>query len=392
MCIRDSFEVEEARPPEPEPVEPEQPVARKRKEYSAEEKARLTTRPPVVTIMGHVDHGKTSLLDNIRSSNVAASEAGAITQHIGAYQVRKQGKLITFLDTPGHEAFTSMRARGAMVTDIAVLVVAADDGVQPQAIEAISHARAAQVPIVVALNKIDKPNANQDAVKRELSDAGVLIEEYGGDVICVPVSAKLKTNLDTLLDMILLVAEMADLRADPDAAASGTVVESRMDKAKGPLATLLVQEGTLKTGDYLVIGDMVGKVRAMFDYKMQRIQEAGPATPVIVLGLPEAPAAGDRFEVAADDRTARTIAAERASEAGRGAHAGAAKATTLDEIFAQIQAGEAKELNLCLLYTSDAADDLLCVDFGGRRIIKKKKKKQTPILHLTIPSANYLNP
>ncbi|HNR96950.1 MAG TPA: translation initiation factor IF-2, partial [Anaerolineae bacterium] len=341
------FEVEEARPPEPEPVEPEQPVARKRKEYSAEEKARLTTRPPVVTIMGHVDHGKTSLLDNIRSSNVAASEAGAITQHIGAYQVRKQGKLITFLDTPGHEAFTSMGARGARVTDIAVLVVAADDGVQPQTIEAISHARAAQVPIVVALNKIDKPNANQDAVKRELSDAGVLIEEYGGDVICVPVSAKLKTNLDTLLDMILLVAEMADLRADPDAAASGTVVESRMDKAKGPLATLLVQEGTLKTGDYLVIGDMVGKVRAMFDDKGKRLEAAQPAWPAVVLGLTGVPNPGETFRVVADERSARALASEEATRRQATADQ-KSRAVSLEEFFAQAQAGQVRELNIIL--------------------------------------------
>lgn len=341
------FEVEEAKPPEPERVEPEQPAVRKRKEYTAEEKAKLATRPPVVTIMGHVDHGKTSLLDNIRSSNVVASEAGGITQHIGAYQVRKQGKLITFLDTPGHEAFTAMRARGAMVTDVAVLVVAADDGVQPQTIEAINHARAAQVPIVVALNKIDKPNANPDAVKRQLSDVGVLVEDYGGDVICVPVSAKLKTNLDTLLDMILLVAEMADLKANPDTAATGTVVESRMDKAKGPLATLLVQEGTLKMGDYLVIGDMAGKVRAMFDDKGKRLEAAPPAWPAVVLGLTGVPNAGETFRVVANEHEARALAAEEGLRR-QAASDQKSRAVSLEEFYAQAQAGQARELNIIL--------------------------------------------
>ena len=341
------YEVEEAKAPEPVVVEPEQPAVRKRKEYTAEEMTKLVTRPPVVTIMGHVDHGKTSLLDNIRSSNVVASEAGGITQHIGAYQVRKQGKLITFLDTPGHEAFTSMRARGAMVTDIAVLVVAADDGVQPQTVEAINHARAAGVPIVVALNKIDKPNANQDAVKRQLSDVGVLVEEYGGDVICVPVSAKQKTNLDTLLDMILLVAEMGDLKANPETPATGTVVESRMDKAKGPLATLLVQEGTLKTGDYLVIGDLAGKVRAMFDDKGKRLDAAPPAWPAVVLGLTGVPNAGEVFRVVSDEHEARSLAAEEAQNR-QDASDQKSRAVSLEEFFAQAQAGQVRELNIIL--------------------------------------------
>ncbi len=340
------FEVEQAKQPEPETVEAEPPT-RKRKEYTDEERARLVSRPPVVTIMGHVDHGKTSLLDNIRQSNVVASEVGGITQHIGAYQVQKQNKLITFLDTPGHEAFTSMRARGAMVTDVAVLVVAADDGVQPQTIEAINHARAAQVPIVVALNKIDKPNANPDSVKRQLSDAGVLIEEYGGDVICVPVSAKQKLNLDTLLEMILLVAEMADLKADPVATATGTVVEGRMDKAKGPLATLLVQEGTLRPGDNLVIGELSGKVRAMFDDKGKRLDAAPPAWPAVVLGLTGVPAAGEIFRVVADDHEARSLASEEASRR-QAASDQKSRAVSLEEFYAQAQAGQTRELNIIL--------------------------------------------
>jgi len=341
------FEVQEERQPEPVEEAPEMPV-RKRREYTAEELAKLVSRPPVVTIMGHVDHGKTSLLDVIRQTNVVASEAGGITQHIGAYQVEKQGKKITFLDTPGHEAFTAMRARGAMVTDIAVLVVAADDGVQPQTLEAINHARAAQVPIIVALNKIDKPNANPDAVKKQLSDAGLLVEDYGGDVICVPVSAKQKTGLETLLEMILLVAEMADLKANAEALASGTVIEGRLDKTKGPLATLLVQEGTLHLGDYLVIGDLVGKVRAMFDDKGQRIHSASPAMPVVVLGLSDVPNAGETFKVVEDEHKARALAAAEASRRREAAAQEKPKVLSLDEFFAQAQAGQTKELNIIL--------------------------------------------
>lgn len=341
------FEVQEEKPPEPVEEEVE-PPARKRREYTPEELAKLRARPPVVTIMGHVDHGKTSLLDNIRQTNVVASEVGGITQHIGAYQVEKQGKKITFLDTPGHEAFTAMRARGAMVTDIAVLVVAADDGVQPQTIEAIDHARAAQVPIVVALNKIDRPNANQEAVKKQLSDVGLLVEDYGGDVICVPVSAKQRINLDTLLEMILLVAEMADLKANPETAASGAVIEGRRDKAKGPLATLLIEEGTLRLNDYLVIGDIAGKVRAMFDDKGQRLDSAPPAMPVVVLGLDDVPNAGETFRVVGDEHEARALAATEASRRQSEAMAQKPKVLTLDEFFEQAQAGQAKELNIIL--------------------------------------------
>jgi translation initiation factor IF-2 len=341
------FEAEKEKVPEPV-VEEVQPPTRKRREYTPEETAKLKVRPPVVTIMGHVDHGKTSLLDNIRQTNVVASEVGGITQHIGAYQVEKQGKKITFLDTPGHEAFTAMRARGAMVTDIAVLVVAADDGVQPQTIEAINHARAAQVPIIVALNKIDRPNANPEAVKRQLSDVGLLVEDYGGDVICVPVSAKQRINLDTLLEMILLVAEMADLKANPEAPASGAVIEGRRDKAKGPLATLLVQEGTLHINDYLVIGNIAGKVRAMLDDKGQRLDSAPPSMPVVVLGLNDVPNAGEPFRVVGAEHEARALAAAEATRRQTEAMVQKPKMLTLDEFFAQAQAGVAKELRIIL--------------------------------------------
>jgi len=340
------FEVEEERPPEQAEEAPAAPL-RKRREYTAEELAKLVPRPPVVTIMGHVDHGKTSLLDIIRQTNVVASEAGGITQQIGAYQVEVQGKKITFLDTPGHEAFTAMRARGALVTDIAVLVVAADDGVQPQTLEAIDHARAAQVPIIVALNKIDKSNANPEAVKKQLSEAGLLVEDYGGDVICVPVSAKQKIGLENLLEMILLVAEMADLKANPEAPASGTVIEARLDKTKGPLATLLVEDGTLHVGDYLVVGAIAGRVRAMFNDKGERIKSAPPATPVAVLGLSEVPTAGDAFEVVEDERTARALAAAEAAKRQETVTQ-QRKAPSLDEFFAQAQAGQIKELNIIL--------------------------------------------
>ncbi len=323
-------------------------TSRVRRQYTPEQVTRLQPRPPVVTIMGHVDHGKTSLLDVIRQTDVVASEAGGITQHIGAYQVHKKGKKITFLDTPGHEAFTAMRARGAMATDIAVLVVAADDGVKPQTLEAINHARAAGVPIVVALNKIDKANANPDAVKKQLADVDVLVEDFGGDVICVPVSAKQKVGLDSLLEMILLVAEMADLKALPDEAAEGVVIEGRMEKTRGVMATLLVQEGTLEVGDYLVIGGLSGKVRAMFDDKGERIEKAEPSAPVVVLGLSQVPSAGDVFKAVADERTAKGLASEEASRREDATVQEQRKAVTLDDFFAQAQAGHTKELNIIL--------------------------------------------
>jgi len=341
------FEVQQELAPEPVEEQPALPSWRQR-EYSPEELDKLVTRPPVVTIMGHVDHGKTSLLDVIRQANVVDSEVGGITQHIGAYQVQVQDKRITFLDTPGHEAFTAMRARGAMATDIAILVVAADDGVQPQTIEAIDHARAARVPIIVALNKMDKANANPEAVKQQLADAGLMVEEYGGETICVPVSARRKTGLDSLLDMILLVAEMADLKANPEAQADGVVIEGRMDKQRGPLGTLLVQEGTMHVGDNVVIGDQVGKVRAMFDDKGKRIENAGPSTPTVVLGLSEVPTAGDTFQAVAGDREARDLASEAASQLEASESQQRQKALSLDEFFAEAQAGKVKELNIIL--------------------------------------------
>jgi len=341
------FEAQEERPTELVEEAPEMPL-RKRREYTPEEQAKLMARPPVVTIMGHVDHGKTSLLDVIRETNVVASEAGGITQHIGAYQVQKQGKQITFLDTPGHEAFTAMRARGAMATDIAVLVVAADDGVQPQTIEAIDHARAAQVPIIVALNKMDKANANPEAAKKQLADRDLIVEDYGGEVICVPVSAKQKTGLESLLEMILLVAEMADLKANPEAPAEGVVIEGQLDKTRGPLATLLVQEGTLRVGDSLVSANIAGKVKAMFNDKGERIDSAAPSEPAVVLGLSGVPRAGDSFQVIKNERTARTLAAAEAARREEAAGQRQRKIVSLDEFFAQAQAGRAKELNIIL--------------------------------------------
>ncbi|MGI6367910.1 MAG: translation initiation factor IF-2 [Anaerolineae bacterium] len=335
-----------------EPVVEEQaeaaPVAtRPRREYSAEEVKFLRTRPPVVTILGHVDHGKTSLLDVIRRSSVQASEVGGITQHIGAYQVDVKGQRITFLDTPGHEAFAAMRARGASVTDIAVLVVAADDGVQPQTREAIAHARAAQVPIVVAINKMDLAAANPDHVKQQLSDLGLVPEDWGGETICVPVSARTKAGIDVLLDTLLIVAEMADLKANPRATAEGVVVEGRLDRARGAIATLLLQEGTLEVGDTIVVGTTYGRIRAMFDYTGAPLAKAGPSTPAVVMGLREVPAAGDTFTEVANERRAREIVAERIEEQ-QAKSAGATSALTLDEIFAQAQAGKVQSLNLIL--------------------------------------------
>jgi len=307
----------------------------------------LMPRPPVVTILGHVDHGKTKLLDAIRHTNVAGSEAGGITQHIGAYQITYQGKKITFLDTPGHEAFTAMRARGAQGADIAVLVVAADDGVMPQTKEAIAHARAARVPIIVALNKIDKPNANPDLVKQQLSDAGLTVDEWGGDVICVPVSAKYKTNIDELLENILLVSEVAELRANPNRPAMGTVVEGRLDRSKGPMATILVQNGTLRVGDAVVIGEIYGRVRAMLNDKGKRVREAPPSMPVVIFGLSDVPTAGEILEVVENERTARMIASRRAAERQEAATL-PARAFTLDDLYEQLQSGQVKELNLII--------------------------------------------
>ena len=314
----------------------------------------LIRRPPVVTVMGHVDHGKTSLLDAIRKARVAAGEAGGITQHIGAYQVEiehnAEARKLTFLDTPGHEAFTAMRARGTKVTDVAVLVVAADDGVRPQTLEAISHARAAEVPIVVAINKIDKEGASADRVKQELSEQNLLAEEWGGDVVMVPVSAIKGENIDKLLEMILLVTEVEDLQANPDRMARGTVIEAHLDKAKGPVATLLVQNGTLKTGDVLAAGPVLGKVRAMVSDSGARMKEAGPSCAVEALGFSEVPTAGDEFEVYADEKSARAVVGDRASDARatRLAQQMASRRVSLTAMSGQANEGELKELNLIL--------------------------------------------
>ncbi|HEX5646685.1 MAG TPA: translation initiation factor IF-2 [Nitrospira sp.] len=309
--------------------------------------ARPEPRPPVVTIMGHVDHGKTSLLDAIRQTKVAEGEAGGITQHIGAYTVPVRGKQVTFLDTPGHEAFTSMRARGAKVTDIVILVVAADDGVMPQTVEAIHHAKAAGVPIIVAMNKIDKPEANPDRVKNALSEHGLISEAWGGDTIMVEVSARQKTGLDTLLEMILLQSEVLELKADPHRPAKGTVVEAKVERGRGPVATVLVQSGTLKVGDVYVVGTYSGRVRALIDDRGAKVPQAGPSIPVEVLGLPGVPSAGDVFQVVSDERVAREIAEERAQKR-RAAELGGPAKVSLDDLFAKIQEGSVKELAIVI--------------------------------------------
>ena len=304
-------------------------------------------RPPVVTIMGHVDHGKTSLLDAIRQTNVAEGEAGGITQHIGAYTVSVRGKQVTFLDTPGHEAFTAMRARGAKVTDIVILVVAADDGVMPQTIEAIHHAKAAGVPLIVAMNKIDKPTANPDRVKNALSEHGLISEAWGGDTIMVEVSAKQKTGLDTLLEMILLQAEVLELKADPRRQAKGTVIEAKIERGRGPVATVLVQSGTLRVGDAYVVGAFSGRVRALINDRGEKAQQAGPSIPVEVIGLPGVPSAGDVFHVVSNERVAREIAEERAQKRRAAELTGPAK-VSLDYLFAKIQEGSVKELAIVI--------------------------------------------
>jgi translation initiation factor IF-2 len=307
----------------------------------------LEERPPVVTIMGHVDHGKTTLLDTIRHSNITAGEAGGITQHIGAYQVEANGKKITFLDTPGHAAFTTMRARGAKVTDITVLVVAADDGVMPQTVEAINHAKAADVPIIVAVNKMDKPDANPDRVKQQLMEHGLVPEEWGGDTIFVPVSALKGEGIDELLEMILLVAEVQELKSNPKKRARGVVIEAELDKGRGPVATVLVQNGTLRVGDSIVAGNYFGKVRAMVNDRGRRIKAAPPSTPVEILGLQDVPNAGDAFMVFEDEKKARAIAEKRA-EKQRQQELRAQSRVTLDDLYKQIQEGEVKDLNIII--------------------------------------------
>ena len=308
---------------------------------------KMKPRPPVVVVMGHVDHGKTSLLDAIREANVTESEAGGITQHIGAYTVKINDRNITFLDTPGHEAFTAMRARGAQVTDVAILVVAADDGVMPQTIEAINHAKAANVSIVVAINKIDKPGANPDRVKQELTQHGIVAEEWGGDAIMVPVSAKKRENIDTLLEMVLLAADVLELKANPDSQAKGTIIEAKLDKARGPVATVLVQRGTLKLGDSIVTGTTVGRIRAMVDDKGRSIKKAGPSMPAEILGLPEVPEAGEIFYAIDDEKTAKQLAEKRKLKQ-REQNLKASAKVSLDDLFSQIKAGKVKDLNLII--------------------------------------------
>ena len=300
-------------------------------------------RAPVVVVMGHVDHGKTSLLDHIRNAHVTATEAGGITQHIGAYRVNYNGKDITFLDTPGHEAFTSMRARGASVTDIAILVVAADDGIMPQTIEAINHAKAANIPIIVAINKMDKPGANPENIKQQLTEHNLVVEEWGGDVICVPISAKTGMGIDELLENVLLVAEVAEYKANPNRLAKGAVIEARLDKGRGPIATLLVQNGTLHTGDIIIAGTSVGRVRVMTNDKGEVVTEAGPSCPVEITGLAEVPSAGDTFNAVEDERLARELVEQRKHEAKQELFSQYQK-VTLDNLFSQIEQGEIKEL------------------------------------------------
>jgi len=304
-------------------------------------KGKLSVRPPVVTVMGHVDHGKTTLLDVIRKTNVTAQEAGAITQHIGAYQALVDGRKITFLDTPGHEAFTVMRARGAQATDIVILVVAADDGVMPQTVEAIDHAKAAKVPIMVAINKIDKPDANPERVKQQLVDLGLVVEEWGGDTVCVPISAKQEQGISDLLENLFLVADILELKADPDSAAEGVIIEAKLDKTKGPLATFLVQKGTLRRGDVVVAGSAWGKIKAMFDDTGKQVHKAEPSTPVKVLGLNEVAKSGDLFSVLPDEHEARSIVEKQKYPRLR-------PTLSLSALSSQISDGQIKELNIVL--------------------------------------------
>ena len=332
--------------PETKEQEPEESQPLMTRILADEKLEDLQPRPPVVTMLGHVDHGKTSLLDVVRNTNVQDSEAGGITQHTGAYQVVHDNTTITFLDTPGHEAFTAMRARGAQGADIAVLVVAADDGVMPQTREAISHVRAAHVPMVIALNKMDVPAANPDRVKQQLADEDILVEDWGGDVMCVPVSAKTRVGIEDLLESIVLVSEIQELKANPNSSAVGVVLEGRMDRTRGPMATVLLQNGSLKLGDSFVAGEVYGHVRAMFDYRGNRIQSAGPSTPVQILGFSGVPDAGDRFQEVKDDKVARQIADERAERPGPIQRE--APELTLETLFAQIQEGQAKELNVII--------------------------------------------
>jgi translation initiation factor IF-2 len=339
------FEPKEETPIDAEEAGEEGPTALWDRLYASEDPANLKTRPPVVTVLGHVDHGKTSLLDAIRQTDVQAGEAGGITQHIGAHQIEHDGRSITFLDTPGHEAFTAMRARGAHTTDIAVLVVAADDGVMPQTVEAINHARAARVPIIIAINKIDKPTAQPEMVKQQLSEMGLVPDDWGGTTLCVPVSAKQKTGLDDLLEAILLVADSTEIKANPDRPAVGSVLEGRLERTRGATATVLVQNGTLHVGDTVTAGLTYGRVRQMLDEAGRPILEATPSTPALILGLSGVPEAGEMFKSVADERTGRAIVAKREEDLAAKA-ATPVRAFTLDDFSLRIQAGQVKELNL----------------------------------------------
>lgn len=341
-----------------------------------EDPSKLENRPPVITILGHVDHGKTTLLDAVRHTNVAGGEAGGITQHIGAYQVMHKNRLVTFLDTPGHAAFSSMRARGAKGADIVILVVAADDGVQPQTKEAVNHAKAAQVPIVVALNKIDKADANPDLVKRQLADIGLQPDEWEGDTFVVPVSAKTRKGLEDLLETILLVADNMVIKANPKGACIGTVVEAKLDKTTGPMATLLVQNGTLKVGGVVVAGESYGKVKAMFDQRNKRIEKAPPSTPVVVMGLDHLPDAGDLFQVVENEREARAIVEGRKVEREAKRNM---KRATLEELFAKVKSGEARELRLIL--KADVRGSLEPIVNSLEDLGKKEKDISIQVLH-----------
>jgi translation initiation factor IF-2 len=342
----------------------------------------LLPRPPVVTIMGHVDHGKTSLLDAIRQTNVSSQEAGGITQHIGAYQVNYQNNKIVFLDTPGHEAFTAMRARGAQVTDVAILVVAADDGVMPQTIEAINHAKAAKVPIIVAVNKIDRPGANIDRIKQQLTEQGLVTEEWGGETIVVPVSAKTKTGINELLEMILLVAEVQDLKANPNRLAIGTIIEAELDKGRGPVATVLVQKGTLRVGDTIIAGTTYGKVRAMINDRGDKVKKATPSTPVAVLGLSDVPMAGDILAVV-DENTARSVAEKRVSKK-RIEDMGQMQKISLDDLFTQIQEGKLKDLNIVIKADVQGSIEALRQAFAGM----KNKEVRVSLVHAGVGAIN----
>jgi len=347
-----------------------------RKVILNEDAEKLVPRPPVITILGHVDHGKTTLLDAIRNTDVAGGEVGGITQHIGAYQITHKDRLITFLDTPGHAAFSSMRARGAQGADIVVLVVAADDGVQPQTREAANHAKAAQVPIIVALNKIDKADANPEKVKTQLADIGLQPDEWEGDTFVMPVSAKGRIGLDDLLETILLVADNLTIKANPKGKCIGTVVEARLEKARGPLATLLVQNGTLKVGDVIVAGEGTGKVKAMFDQRRKRVNKAGPSTPVVMMGLNAVPEAGDLFQVVESDREGRAIVAERKAEREAKKNV---KRATLEELFSRYKSGEAKELRLIL--RADVQGSLEPIMNELEKLGKEQKDITVKILH-----------